>query len=116
MAIHNEIGKQGENLAADWLEKNEYYILHRNFRFKHWEIDIIAVKDITLHFIEVKTRTSEAFGFPEDSVTPKKLHQLRIAATMYLRANPHYKWIQFDVIAILLQEKTTITLVEDVYF
>ena len=116
MAIHNEIGKQGENLAADWLEKNEYYILHRNFRFKHWEIDIIAVKDITLHFIEVKTRTSETFGFPEDSVTSKKLHQLKIVAAVYLRANPQYQWIQFDVIAIVLQEKTTITLLEDVYF
>jgi putative endonuclease len=121
MATHNEIGKEGENLAADWLSKQEYQLLKRNFRFKYWEIDIIAEKNQILHFIEVKTRSSEKFGLPEDSVTTKKMKQLKIAAAVYLRANPQYKWIQFDIISVIIQtagrNKTiSISLIEDVYF
>lgn len=54
MAWHNETGKTGEKLAADWLEKKGFTILEKNWRHKRLEVDIIAEKDNLLHFIEVK--------------------------------------------------------------
>jgi len=70
-------GNNGENVAASYLLQNGYGILERNWRFKHWEIDIIAFRDNKLHFIEVKTRTSKKFGNPEQSVTEKKMNSLK---------------------------------------
>ena len=56
MAEHLEVGKEGEELAANWLQQNGYEILHRNWRHSHYEIDIIASKENILHIIEVKLR------------------------------------------------------------
>lgn len=72
MAWHNETGKTGEKLAADWLEKG-FTILEKNWRHKRLEVDIIAEKDNLLHFIEVKSRSSQNYGLPEESVSLKKL-------------------------------------------
>ena len=57
MAIHNDTGRYGEALAVDYFEKKGFEILHKNWRESHWEVDIIAVKNDILHFIEVKTKT-----------------------------------------------------------
>lgn len=73
MAWHNETGKTGEKLAADWLEKKGFTILEKNWRHKRLEVDIIAEKDNLLHFIEVKSRSSQNYGLPEESVSLKKL-------------------------------------------
>ena len=56
MASHNELGKDGEEMAARWLENKGYEILHRNWRHSHYEIDIVAAKASFLHFVEVKAR------------------------------------------------------------
>ena len=116
MATHNETGIIGENLAADWLKKNEYEILHRNWRYKQYEIDIIAQKKDMLHFIEVKCRWATPLGFPEDKVTRKKIKDLQRAADEFLFLNPGHKWIQFDVLAITLYRDKTAEyfLIEDV--
>ncbi len=59
---HNkDTGNKGENLAAQYLSERSYTILERNWRFKYWEVDIIASKKNKLHFVEVKTRTSHRF-------------------------------------------------------
>ena len=72
MAIHNDLGKKGEALAVEFLQKNNYQILELNWRFKKAEIDVIAKKNDVLAVVEVKTRSSNYFGNPQDFVNPKK--------------------------------------------
>ena len=81
MAEHNELGKKGEQLAIDFLVKNDYQILEKNYRYLKAEVDIIAQKKDTLAAIEVKTRTSAYFGNPEEFVNPKKI-KLLISASI----------------------------------
>jgi len=102
MAEHIDFGTGGENLAADWLIEKGYEILHRNWRYSRYEVDIIAVKDNFLHFIEVKTRNFSPFGYPEDSVRKKKFKNLQRAADQYIFMHPAHKWIQYDILAITL--------------
>ncbi len=94
-------GRWGEATAAAYLENNGYAILERNFHTAHGEIDIIASKAAVLIFVEVKTRSSHAFAYPEDSVTKTKQAHLLSAGAQYLQAHPESgeSW-QFDVIAI----------------
>jgi putative endonuclease len=76
MAEHNELGKLGEELAVDFLEKNGYEILETNWTFQKAEVDIIAQKDTILAVIEVKTRSSLDYGLPQDFVKQKKIQLL----------------------------------------
>ena len=73
MAEHNELGKLGEELAVDFLEKNGYEILENNWTFQKAEVDIIALKAEVLAVVEVKTRSSLDFGLPQEFVKPKKI-------------------------------------------
>lgn len=111
-------GKKGEDIAADYLTKNGYTLLEKNWRKHHWEVDIIASKDQFLHFIEVKTRYSLRFGFPEESITKDKMKNLKNAAENYQYRHPKWKYIQFDVIAITLVNEIAkeILMIDDVYF
>jgi len=94
-------GHWGEETAAAYLQAGGYTILERNFHAAHGEIDIIAAKAGLLVFVEVKTRRSHTFAYPEDSVTTAKQTRLLSAASDYLQAHPESSesW-QFDVIAI----------------
>ena len=111
-------GNIGEAIATNWLVHKNYAILHNNWRYKQTEVDIIATQNNCLHFVEVKTRTNTKFGLPEESITTAKMNALKRAASAYLEANPQWKKIQFDVIAITLKQQTAteIFLIEDVYF
>ena len=71
MASHNELGKKGEELAIDFLQKKKYSIIARNYRFDKAEVDIIAQMEDILVIVEVKTRSSKDFGNPEEFVKPK---------------------------------------------
>lgn len=104
MASHNEIGKEGEKLAAEWLVERGFTLIHQNWRYSHYEIDIVATKDKFLHFIEVKARNYSPFGYPEDSVTKKKFKNLQKAADQYLFLNPRHSWIQYDILSITLHK------------
>ncbi|MES1220175.1 MAG: YraN family protein [Bacteroidota bacterium] len=118
MASHNEVGKEGENLAETWLKENGYEILHRNWRHSHYEIDIVALKNKMLHIIEVKARKHSPYGgHPEDSVTKKKFKNLQKAADEFLFLNPGYKWIQYNVLSITLHSNKgpEYFLIEDVF-
>lgn len=117
MANHNDLGKEGEEMAARWLAENGYTVLHRNWRHSHHEIDIVATKGKFLHFVEVKARRSSRLGHPEDSVTKKKFKHLQKAADEYLFRNPGHKWIQYDILAITLHKngETEYFLIEDVF-
>lgn len=117
MALHNNLGADGENLAAEWLKEKGYEILYRNWRHSYYEIDIIAFKTKMLHFIEVKCRNNSPFGNPEDSVTKKKFRNLKRAADEFLFLNPGHKWIQYDIIAVTLykDKEPEFFLLEDVF-
>jgi putative endonuclease len=117
MARHNEIGKQGEALAAAYLTAKGFTILHCNWRYSHYEIDIIALKENKLHFIEVKSRTSTSFGLPEDGVTKKKFQRLLQAADEFLFQHPEYRHVQYDILSITTGNNTAPAyfMIEDVY-
>ena len=103
MAEHNELGKEGEEMAAKWLTEKGFTVLHRNWRHSYHEIDIVATKGKFLHFVEVKARNASPYGgHPEDSVTKKKFKNLQKAADEYLFLNPGYQWIQYDILSITL--------------
>tara|TARA_R110000772_G_scaffold198505_1_gene309191 strand:- start:193 stop:555 length:363 start_codon:yes stop_codon:yes gene_type:complete len=106
MATHNELGKIGEELAAQYLIKNGYTILRRNFFFDKAEIDIIAQKEEnTIVMVEVKTRNSDFFGDPQSFVTPAKIKLLVKAANEYIISNELNVEVRFDIIAILKNQK-----------
>lgn len=115
---HIAIGFTGEDLAASFLKEQGYIILERNWRYKHFEIDIIASYENVLVFIEVKTRSSLAFGYPEESISKIKMNRLKIASSLYHYHHPQFKRIQFNVIAILLEAERpmAIKMFQDVYF
>ncbi len=100
MAQHNELGRVGEELAAEFLRKNDYEILERNWFFQKAEVDIIAKKENMLAIIEVKTRTGTDFGLPQDCVKPKKIQLLVKAVNEYVIANDLDVTVRFDIIAI----------------
>lgn len=100
MAEHNDLGKQGEELAADFLRKNGYDILETNWVYQKAEIDIIAKKEDTLAVVEVKTRSSLDFGLPQDFVTPKKIKLLVKAVDEYVTVNDLDVEIRFDIVSI----------------
>ena len=82
-----ELGKSGEQMALSYLQKKKYSIVERGFRFLRGEIDLIAWDGPTLVFIEVKTRWSSTFGYPEESVNSAKRNQIRRVAQGYLLKN-----------------------------
>ncbi len=119
MNTYNKIiGKKGEDIAKDWLEKNGYAIIEQNWRHSYWEVDIIASKKNKLHFVEVKTRNSHKFGKPEEGFNKNKMKSLKNAAEAYQYQYPTWTKIQFDILAITLQHEKVLELflIEDVYF
>ena len=84
---HNELGKWGEHYAADYLEREGYEVLERNWFFAKAEIDIIAQKENELIIVEVKTRNSDFFGNPQDFVTPSKIKLFFKYANGYIISN-----------------------------
>lgn len=118
MNYNKDTGNKGENIAANYLLKHGYNIINKNWRYRHWEVDIIASKKNKLHFVEVKTRTNDRFGKPEESIGRNKMNNLKNAAEEYLYQHPEWKYIEFDVIAITLkyEEVKEIFMIEDVYF
>ncbi|MEY2916373.1 MAG: hypothetical protein RIS73_87 [Bacteroidota bacterium] len=117
MAQHNQTGATGESMAVKHLAKEGFAILHQNWRYGYWEVDIIASKSDVLHFIEVKTRRSKKFGHPEDAVSKKKIQNLINASEEYLFQFPQWKRIQFDIlsITILKNEPVEYFFIEDVF-
>ncbi len=101
MAIHNELGKKGEELAVEFLQKKGYKILERNWRYKKAEVDIISQKNEVLAVVEVKTRSSNYFGDPQGFVNEKKIKLLVEAINEYVISKDLDIEVRFDIIAIL---------------
>lgn len=118
MAAHNDIGLQGEQLARAYLEDKGYRIIVANWRHGRGEIDLIASFQETLIFVEVKTRSSTAFGEPDEFVGPKKEQMLAQAAGVYMEQVRYQGEIRFDIIAVILPPKgdSSIKHIPDAFF
>ena len=109
MSQHNEVGKIGENLAREFLEKQGYKILEQNYKTKYAEIDLVAEKPMGLFsksklvFVEVRTKVGENFGTPEDTLNKAKLWKVLKNALAY---SAFKKWdgsARIDAICIVLK-------------
>jgi len=112
------LGKLGEMLAQDHLESLGYRILRRNFRTREGEIDIVAKEEDVLAFVEVRTRISDEFGHPVETVGTRKQTKLRHIAAQYLQAvGGRNSEIRFDVLGIIMSEGTRpeFTLIRDAF-
>lgn len=102
MAAKDELGRRGEALAAEHLEQRGLEVLDRNWRCQQGEIDLVARDGGELVFVEVKTRSSEAFGHPLEAITVQKLARLRRLAAAWCDAHPgNHDRIRIDAIAIV---------------
>lgn len=106
MAYHHEVGKKGELLAADHLRRKNYQVLHTNWTYGKLEIDIVARDGEVLVFVEVKTRSSQNFGMPEEAVHAHKIKLLQKAAEKYMeRFGLLPEEIRFDIISITVDKE-----------
>jgi putative endonuclease len=101
VAAHNELGKWGEALAAEYVEKQGYEILERDWKSGHHDLDIIAKDEDTLVIIEVKTRRNRLFGDPEEAIDYKKRLSLQSAINHYVKSHHINAPVRFDVISIV---------------
>ena len=103
MAVHNELGKIGEDFAATYLEHAGYGIIERDWRQGHRDLDIIARSPdgTTVVFVEVKTRSSDAIVRPEDAVDARKIRNLGRAADAYVKERAIWNELRFDLINIV---------------
>ena len=113
------IGKQGEELAREFLKKKGFNIVAHNFRCRFGEIDLILRKKKAFRFVEVKYRTSEEYGLPQESVVKRKQERIRRTAILWLRLR-HLSMdseIHFDVLAISRDVfgKITYNYIEDAF-
>ncbi|MDP9958789.1 YraN family protein [Chryseobacterium lathyri] len=110
MADHNDFGKIAEDFAAEYLQKNGYRIITRNFRFQKAEIDIIAEKEGLIIIVEVKARSTDAFMLPQEAVTKTKIKSIVMAANHYLEEFSRNNEVRFDIISVLADEKKKLTI------
>ena len=95
-----EIGRQGEAPAADFLLQRGFVEVERNWRCRFGEIDLIMARNHVIHFVEVKTRRTNTFGYPEESVTAAKRQRWFHAMDLWLQAHSAVRAYQADVISV----------------
>lgn len=117
MATHNELGKEAENLAAEYLVKKGYKILVRNFRFKKNEIDIIAEKADQIIIVEVKARSTDFFILPQEAVTKSKIKSIVSAANHFMEEFNKDQEVRFDIISVLPDKQGNLAIehIEDAF-
>ena len=103
------IGKLGENIAQEHLKNKGYNIIEQNYKTKYAEIDLITKKKDTLVFIEVRTKTGEEFGTPEDTINRDKKSKLRMNAMAYVNRKKWKGPYRIDAICIILNPDQTIS-------
>ncbi len=118
MAEHNEIGAAGEQLAFKYLRTKGYEILDRNWRYRKHELDIVARDGKYVVIVEVKTRSSDLYGQPEEAVKPGKRGKLIKAANAYIAELPGELTLRFDIISVILHPsgKPYIHHIEDAFY
>jgi len=111
-----ELGKKGEELAARYLIKKGYKIRHKNWRYRHEELDIVAFYDKQLIVVEVKSRTSDFYEHPHDAVTLKKQKYIIDATEAYIQKYDIHEETRFDVISVVFSKQSyTIDHIEDAF-
>jgi putative endonuclease len=99
------LGAAGEERAAAWYQGRGYVVLHRNWRCREGELDLVVRRGTELVFVEVKTRRTDRFGIPAEAVTPAKQRRLRALASRYLEeSDARARSLRFDVVSILAGE------------
>lgn len=118
MSSKQDLGMFGEEYACDYLIKENFNILMRNYRFSRLgEIDIVALRNNELHFFEVKTRSNERYGSPAQAVNKKKQLKIEKTALIFCMQNNFDDYIiRFDVIEIInTKENTWINVIWDAF-
>lgn len=117
MADHNILGKKGEAMALEMLGEKGYNILETNWRHKRDELDIIALDGNEIVIIEVKTRSTDFFGDPEESVDEQKMQRMVRAAEEYIEQNFLENECRYDIISIVISKKeTNIRHIKDAFY
>jgi putative endonuclease len=93
-------GRKGEDLALEYLEKNGFVIIEKNFRSRFGEIDLIVKDGQTIVFVEVKYRLSENYGSPKEAVTNEKIKKIIRTAQYFITKNNFNSLYRFDVVSI----------------
>ena len=101
MAAHNDLGRWGEDCAADYLQRLGYTIMARDWKSGHRDIDIVAMDGATQVFVEVKTRRNRVFADPEEAVDYHKLRNLQGAINHYVKCFHVDHDIRFDIITVV---------------
>ena len=101
MAAHNELGKWGEDLATEYLQKKGYEIIERDWKSGRIDLDIIAREGSTLVIVEVKTRRNRLFGDPEEAVDYRKRQSLQSAINHYVKSHFGSRKVRFDIISVV---------------
>ncbi|MGE5808769.1 MAG: YraN family protein [Nitrospirota bacterium] len=114
--FRKNLGQEGEDRAARYLAKQGYRILERNYRTRVGEIDLIVLHQGTVVFVEVKTRTSDAYSAPELAVTPQKQRRMIKAALGYIKHRKfHQVPCRFDVVAISAATEKEVELIQNAF-
>lgn len=101
MAQHNQLGKEGEKQAVEFLIKQGFSVRETNWRLDKLEIDIIAQKDMVLHIVEVKTRSDDEYFDPMKAITRAKKQRMVASANAYINYHQLQVEIQYDVIILI---------------
>jgi putative endonuclease len=117
-AKHLHTGRLGEEIACEYLQKKGYQIIHKGWRYKHLEVDIIIYDGPVLVFVEVKTRSKNIYGMPYEAVDWKKQRKLDRAANIYISKTKHIGDIRFDIISIVInkEEKPDLLHIKDAFW
>ena len=107
MALHNILGRQGEDLAVAFLREKGLQILDRNWKLGDLETDIVAKQDDELVFVEVKTRRHGSLTTPLSAVDGRKQHRICLAADSYIKTYRIDSPYRFDVICVVYNEKAS---------
>lgn len=108
-----QVGHDAEKAVANFLAKHGFKILDLNWRNKYCEIDIVAEKDKTVHFVEVKYRKTDSFGSGLEYVTPKKLRQMQFAAEMWVAEQKWEGDYQLSAVEVSGDDFSTIELLSE---
>ncbi len=115
----NSLGKLGEEMAFKYISEKGYTVLERNWRTGRFELDIVASKNGVLVFFEVKTRSNNNFGYPEESVNYIKEKHITKASLAFIHQIGHKGEVRYDLISILMHPDLTLKElehIEDAFF
>ena len=117
MASHNELGKWGEEMAAEYLLRQGYTIMERDWKSGHRDLDIIALDGNTVVFVEVKTRRNRLFTEPEMAVDYQKIRNLQQAANHYIKYRHINQEVRFDLITVVgsMNETPSVEHIKDAF-